>query len=193
MPQGAGNLTQREMKFVIGVLSHGRLARAAVEAGYSEASAGAIASETLRKPKVFSFYRRCVKQVADKGDELVRRAYERSVIFHAKCIEAAQQVKDEDEWLFVRQTEVMGGKNPHKKHEHERARERAQRDEKHYAVLAAQADTLLASMIGKLTLKVEGELKHSVAISPELRQHLVELQMGGVALTVPDLTHGRRN
>lgn len=102
LPQGVAELTRREMRFVMGVLEHGQMARAAIDAGYSPDSAGQIASETLRKPKVFAFYKRCLDKVASQAELVVRRCYERSVIFHARAMEAGQTLREANEWLLVR-------------------------------------------------------------------------------------------
>lgn len=162
MPDGAGNLTQRELKFVLGVLEHGQMGRAAIDAGYSEESAASIASETLRKPKVFAFYRRCLDQVASKAELLTARVYERSVLFHAKALEAAQDIADANEWLLnISRDEYSATKGAKTVKEYELKRERAQRDQKHYATLANQTDSLLGSLLGKINaVHVSGEVKH---------------------------------
>lgn len=183
LPDGVATLTRKEMKFVLAVLQHGQMAKAAIEAGYSASSAGSIASETLSKPKVFAFYRKCVNQVAGKGDELVRRVYERSVIFHAKAISAAQEVADANAWLMV-DYKVEKGRNAKDRQGYELARDRAQRDEKHYTKLANETDALLGALIGKLKIKFEGNVTVNV-VTDEDRRHLADLQRGGVPLDVP--------
>lgn len=183
LPEGVTSLTRREMMFVLGVLQHGQMAKAAVEAGYSQDSAQAIASETLRRPKVFAFYRRCVEQVAGKGEELVRRVYERSVIYHAKAITAGQAVADANEWLMT-EYRTEKGRNAKDRVAYELARDRAMREEKHYTKLANETDALLGALLGKLKIKVEGSLKVNV-VSDDDRQHLVDLQRQGVRLDVP--------
>ena len=172
IPEGASNLTQREMKFVLNMLEHGQMAKAAIEAGYSEASAASIASETLRKPKVFAFYRRCVEGLASKGEELTRRVFERSVVLHAKALEASQALADANLWLLQTETHETG-KNAKVKREFELARDRAQRDEKHYITLANQTDSLLGTLIGKITgVHVTGQINH--------------MHGGAVSITVPE-------
>jgi hypothetical protein len=162
IPDGLCNLTTRELKFVLGVLEHGQMARAATDAGYSKESAGSIASETLRKPKVFAFYRRCVEQVANKGEQLTARVYERSVILHAQALKAAQDLTDAESQLWVLASETHEtGKNAKDKRTYELMRERAQRDQKHYLTLANQTDALLGTLLGKIAgVHVTGEVNH---------------------------------
>lgn len=183
LPQGVSDLTRREMRFVVGVLEHGQMAKAAIEAGYSPDSAGAIASETLRKPKVFAFYKRCLDKVASQAELVVRRCYERSVIFHAKAMEAGQSVRDANEWLLVnwKQERSRTGKEVK---EYELARERAQRDEKHYAGLARAEDALLLNALGRLKVAPGGDVTINV-ISDDVRTHLAELTRQGVDLALP--------
>lgn len=162
LPVGFADLTAKEQKFVLGVLEHGQMARAAVEAGYSAESAGAIASETLRKPKVFAFYKRCVEKVATKADQVTARVYERSVILHAKALEAAQDIADADAWILkLTRDEYSAAKGAKSVKEYERTRERAQRDQKHYITLANQTDALLGQLIGKIAgVHVSGTVTH---------------------------------
>lgn len=165
LPQGVSDLTPRELKFVLGVLEHGQMAKAATDAGYSADSAGSIASETLRKPKVFQFYRRCLDRVANKAELMIARAYERSVVLHAQAIEAAQKVRDANEWLLNVQRQESG-KNFKDVKEYELARDRAQRDQKHFVTLANQTDALLGTLLGKIQgVHVSGEVKHSHNVS----------------------------
>lgn len=189
LPDGVSDLTRREMIFVMRMLDHGQCAKAAIEAGYSETSAGQIASETLRKPKVFAFYRRCTEMVANDAAQIVRTTYERYVVFHAKALEAAQNVKDADVFL-VSGFRDEKGKNGKERTEYEQARDRAQRDEKHYASQARAEGTLLAALLGKLKIKIEGELKFSV-VTDEDREHLMSLASQGVPVTMPELMGGR--
>jgi hypothetical protein len=192
LPHGAGALTRREMVFVQRMLEHGQMARAAVEAGYSEASAGAIASETLRKPKVFAFYKRCCDVVANDTAKLVRSTYERYVIFHAKAIEAAQVRADADTWLATGLV-TESGKNSKERTVQELRRTQAQRDEKTYSGLARAEATLLAAMLGKLKIKIEGDVKVSV-VTDEDRAHLTSLEELGVPVRTPPLAGaGGRN
>ena len=58
----------------------------------AEASVGAIATKTLKKPKVYAFYRRCLEGVANDAGKLVARVYERSVVLHAQMLECAAQL-----------------------------------------------------------------------------------------------------
>ncbi len=183
LPQGVADLTRREMRFVVGVLEHGQMARAAIEAGYSPDSAGSIASETLRKPKVFAFYRRCLDKVASQAELVVRRCYERSVIFHAKTMEAAQSVKDANEWLIASERHEKG-RNAKEVRTFELARDRAQRDEKHYSALARAEDALLLNALGRL--KVSPGSENAVdALTPEMREQLAHLARNGIDLSAP--------
>lgn len=159
LPAGIGELGAKELKFVLGVLEHGQMARAATEAGYSADSAGSIASEVLRKPKVFAFYRRCLEKVASKAEVLTARVYERSVALHAKALQATQDVEDADQWLLLSFKEERGPKGKDVK-EYELRRERALRDQKHYVTLANQTDALLGQLLGKIAgVHVSGEIK----------------------------------
>jgi phage terminase small subunit len=192
LPNGAAELTRREMLFVQRVLEHGQMARAAIEAGYSEASAGAIASETLRKPKVFAFYKRCTDVLANDTAKLVRTTYERYVVFHAKTIEAAQVRADADTWLNIELVKETG-KNSKERTTQELRRAQAQRDERTYSGLARAEGTLLAAMLGKLKIQIEGNVKVSV-VTDEDRAHLTALEEQGVPVRIPPLTHtGGRN
>lgn len=175
IPQGFGELTGREQKFVLNLLRHGQMARAAVEAGYSETSAGAIASETLRKPKVFAFYQRCLATVAANADAMTRRVAERSIVLHTKAMTAAQEVKDLDELILIAHRDETGAKAKNVD-EYESRREQAAKAEKHYTTLANQTDTLLASLLGKLTLNVQGTVRTQLA--PEELQLMRELNEG---------------
>ena len=166
LPEGVSSLNARELRFVLGVLQHGQMAKAAVEAGYSESSAGAIASETLRRAEVFAFYKRCLEMVANNAEQLTGRVYERSVIFHAKALEAVQTLKDAEAWL-MRDATHEEGKGAKDRAAFERKRDRAQRDEKHYAGLANQTDGLLASLLGKIAgLNVTGQINHTHGVVP---------------------------
>lgn len=176
MPEGLDGLTAKELRFVLGVLEHGQMAKAATDAGYSVQSAGSIASETLRRPKVFAFYRRCLEKVANKAELLTARVYERSVVFHAKALQAMQDLEDANEWLLAVCKDETSYKHGAKNvKEYEMKRERAQRDQKHYATLANQTDALLGQLLGKIAgLNVSGEITH---------KHKLD---GALAVTVPE-------
>jgi phage terminase small subunit len=169
LPEGASDLTKREFAFVTRLLQHGQMARAAREAGYAEESAGVIATETLRKPKVHGFYRRCLSKVANNAEQLVIRVYERSALFHAKCLECAQQAKElETLMLVARKENAKNGTTV----EYETQRELMVRMEKHYAALATQQDTLLATLLGKLNINISGDVNvnHAVLNDPLVDQ-----------------------
>lgn len=189
LPNGVGELNRREMIFVQRLLEHGQHARAAIEAGYSDRSAGAIASELLRKPKVFAFYRSCIEQLANDAAQLVRTTFERYVIFHAKAMEAAQVSMDADTWLAAG-FEQTTGRTAKDKTEYELKRDRAQRNEKIYSGLARGEGMLLAALLGKLKIKIEGDVKVSV-VTDEDREHLMSLEAQGVPVRMPAL--GGRN
>lgn len=172
IPEGASLLTKKEMQFVLSMLEHGQMGKAAVEAGYSPDSAAQIASETLRKPKVFAFYRKCVEGLASKGEQLTARVYERSVVLHAQALNAAQELSEAEAtlWELVR-TKDETGKNAKNVKEYELRRDRAQRDQKHFLTLANQTDALLGTLIGKIT---GVHVSSSVTVG------------GAVAVTVPE-------
>lgn len=189
LPEGVSELKHREMIFVQRLLEHGQHARAATEAGYSEASAGPTASELLRRPKVFAFYRRCMDKLANEAGNIVRSTFERYVIFHAKAMEAAQVGKDADAWL-ASGFKTEQGRNGKDRTEYELARTRAQRDEKMYSGLARAEGMLLAALLGKLKIKIEGDVKVSV-VTDEDRAHLMSLEAAGVPVRMTAL--GGRN
>ncbi|WP_043586933.1 terminase small subunit [Geminisphaera colitermitum] len=175
IPQGASDLTKREMTFVLRMLEHGQMAQAAIEAGYSEASAASIASETLKKPKVFAFYRRCLDKVVTNAERLTARVYERSVVLHAQALEAAQKLAEANEWLLLSERHESG-KNAKDVREFELARERAQRDQKHFIGLANQTDALLGSLLGKIVgITINNQTNFSIVGDAD-RAHLLELQ-----------------
>jgi len=189
LPDGVSELTRKEMRFVVAVLEHGQMARAAIEAGYSPESAGQIASETLRKPKVLGFYRRCLDKVASQAELVVRRIYERSVVFHAKALSASQERADADEWLLATNRQERG-RNAKDVKTFELKRDRAQRDEKHYAGLARAEDALLLNALGRLKVSPgSGEVVDS--LSAEVREQLARLAAGGVDLSVPQPAEAR--
>ena len=184
LPEGVSTLTRREAKFVAAYLSHGQMRQAAIEAGYSEESAASIASETLKKPKVAAFYRRCIDQLAGEAQTVLRGTFQRYVIFHAKALEAAQTRQEADAWL-VAGFNRENGKNAKEVMQYELARERAMRDEKHYSGLARAEATLLLKATGKLP---EGPTMMVNVVPDEVRNHLHELARAGVPLALPDLT-----
>lgn len=186
LPQGASDLTARELKFVTRLLEHGQMARAATEAGYSADSAGSIASDTLRKPKVLRFYRSCLGEVAAKADIVTRRVYERSVMFHARAIAAAQERDDAETWILSEETH-QNGKDAKKVQRFEKLRDRAQRDEKHYTTLANQTDTLLAALLGKVKeLTIDNSTHHNhLIVTPAFQEELAEMRRQ-VMVHLPD-------
>ncbi|HBJ87140.1 MAG TPA: hypothetical protein DDZ88_25425 [Verrucomicrobiales bacterium] len=189
LPQGVSELNRREMLFVQRLLEHGQQRRAAIEAGYSETSADSTASFLLRKPKVFAFYRRCTEGLANDAGTVVRTTFERYVVFNAKAQNAAQERADADTWL-AKEFSDEDGKNAKQRTKYEQLRARAQRDEKLYSGLARAEGTLLAALLGKLKIKIEGELKFSV-VTDEDREHLMQLEAAGVPVRMPQMAGGR--
>lgn len=192
IPEGASQLTKKEMNFVLAMLEHGQMARAAIEAGYSADSAASIASETLKKPKVFAFYRKCIDGVASKGEQLTARVYERSVVLHAQALKAAQELSDAEAtlWELARFKDETGSKAKNVK-EYEYRRDRAQRDQKHFLTLANQTDALLGTLIGKIagvhvssSVTVGGAVAVTVPAEAlaglaAMRREVVSARMGG--------------
>jgi phage terminase small subunit len=191
LPDGVSSLTRREMRFVAEYLQHGQMRQAAIAAGYSEESAGSIASETLRKPKVAAFYRKCIDQVAGESLNVLRTCFQRYVIFHAKTLEAAQTRQDADAWLVKGFNRELG-KNAKEVTEYELARERAMRDEKHFSALARAEATLLLRATGKLP---EGPTVTVNMVPDSVRDHLQELARAGVRVALPETSahNGGRN
>jgi phage terminase small subunit len=193
IPEGASQLTKKEMQFVLSMLEHGQMGRAAVEAGYSPESAASIASETLKKPKVFAFYRKCIDGVASKGEQLTARVYERSVILHAQTLKAAQELSQtkKNPWVLASESHQTG-KQAKDVRVYELQRDRAQRDQKHFLTLANQTDALLGTLIGKIAgAGLAGNLGSgggaaSVTVPAEalpglaaMRREVVAARMGG--------------
>lgn len=189
LPDGVAELNRREMLFIQRLLEHGQQRRAAIEAGYSEHSADSTASFLLRKPKVFAFYRRCTDKLANDAATVVRTTFERYVIFNAKAQSAAQERADADNWL-AKEFQSETGKSAKDRTKFEEQRTRAQRDEKLYAIQARAEGMLLAALLGKLKIKIEGDVKVSV-VTDDDRRHLMELEAGGVPVRMPEL--GGRN
>jgi hypothetical protein len=189
LPEGVSDLNRREMIFVQRLLEHGQQRRAAIEAGYSENSADSTASFLLRKPKVFAFYRRCTDKLANDAGTVVRTTFERYVIFNAKAQSAAQERADADTWL-AKEYQSETGKIAKERTKFEEQRSRAQRDEKLYSSLARGEGMLLAALLGKLKVKIEGDVKVSV-VTDEDREHLADLERQGVPVRMPAITGGR--
>lgn len=171
MPQGFSEITAREQRFVLELLRHGQMARAARDAGYSENSAGAIASETLRKPKVFAFYSKCLAQVASNADKLTQRVAQRSILYHDKAVAASQDIANLDALILTSRKSGSKGFES----QYETQREHAVRAEKHYSELSTKTDALLASLLGKLNLNVHGVVTHNhVIVDDKFEASLVE-------------------
>lgn len=167
LPQGVGECSVKELKFVNRLLQHGQLARAAQEAGYQgdREGAGVWASKTLRKPKVFRVYQAALRHVSADADKLVGRVCERSVLWHEKAKACAQEVAELDALLLERADSTTKGKEPGDTSYYETRRDRMMKQERHYAQLAAREDTLLGSLLGRLNLNVnvDKQVTHYVA------------------------------
>ncbi|MEN9631944.1 MAG: Terminase small subunit [Verrucomicrobiota bacterium] len=86
LPEGASELTAQELRFVLGMLRHGRQRKAAIEAGYSVTSAHQIASETIRKPRVAAFYRKCLEAFGADARAAIARTEQRARMLDAKAV-----------------------------------------------------------------------------------------------------------
>ena len=165
VPEGMSSLTVKDLRFISGLLRHGIQSKAALEAGYGKTieAAGKTASEKLRKVKVFRFYQKCLKPVAQDAQNIVMSVYERHVLLHHKFMELGQDIDclDEEIESGSREEETTEGKfikSSKQVTEYELKRDRLLREQKAYAAMVNQTDTLLASLLGKLNLNITGEL-----------------------------------
>jgi hypothetical protein len=167
LPNGAGSLKAKEIRFVLGVLQHGGQKRAAIEAGYSEGSADQIASELLRRPRVAAFYRQSLERLGADTKGSVRRLEERARMFHAKASLAAAKV-DAAQSEYER-VSLAAGADPDDKGlaaaamVAARAVGEAKADEARYARIAGECDKVLLSAAGKLSVgvNVSGRVDHT--------------------------------
>lgn len=132
LPHGAGEMGAKQLKFCVAYLNCGNQRQAAREAGYSEDNAAKL----LKTTAIARFLGGAVKAVAQNGDQLVRRAWERSVSWH-------------EELMAIR------GKPHAEKTEADRKRE-AQ-----LALMLTRNDTVLAAMLNRLGIKLTGEITHT--------------------------------
>jgi hypothetical protein len=141
--------------------------------------------------------------VANNAEALVMRVYERSALFHAKvleCAQASREVRDVTRRELAANLDaindlILTGKKDTAKGpvvEYETRREQMLKLEKHYAALAHQADTLLATLLGKLNINISGEVNvnHAVltdALTDELitARRRVMAEPGAVRMQVP--------
>lgn len=189
LPGGVSELKPREMVFVARLCAHGRMAQAAVEAGYKEDNAGVMACKVLARPEVNRFYKRCVGRLADNANELVSRVYQRSVQAHAAADEAYQRMQEADRMVEdARKHAVTEGKESSSStstSEDVRAKEIAMRDWTRACAAADRVDNLLASMLGKLNLTVthSGQVLHvtkdGMQVLSNLRREVVQARKEG--------------
>lgn len=172
LPEGFGKLNRKQTLFVVNLLRCGNITQAATEAGYSAESAHAIGSELLKNPKVFAVYRKCLGTLANSGEVMVRRVYERAAMWHARCLEAIHAADEADEMVKVaRRDGIKDGSI-----DYESRREICKRDAVKYAAQARADDSLLATLIGKLGINInvtEGEKANKAVLTPELTAQLV--------------------
>ena len=165
LPAGAGQLTAKELIFVARLVSHGRMAQAATEAGYKGENTGVTASKLLRRPEVQAFYGRCIAQLAANANTIIARIFERSTAAHAEAMAAYQRMQEVDAEKLVVESETStvstGGESSSASTSTHRirAREQAAKDFVRFTAVADKADHLLASMLGKLNVNVTGEVK----------------------------------
>jgi phage terminase small subunit len=166
LPGGVSELKAKELLFVSRLVSHGKMAQAAVEAGYKEDNAGVTAHKVLNRPEVQRFFKKCVGKLADNANEMVQRVYLRSVQAHAAADEAFQRMQETDKMVEdSRKHSVTEGKESSSStttSEDVRAKEIAMRDWTRACAVADRVDNLLAAMLGRLNLNVNhsGEVKH---------------------------------
>lgn len=176
LPQGFSEVSAKELTFVLDLLKHGNMGKAALAADPKRTleSAQVWASKALRKASVFRLYSAALQTVSKDADKLVTRVYERSVLFHDKTKEASATVerlqRALDDAETERQQQLADGL--HESKLHSKAREqaeadlrKAQLDETRYASLAHKQDMLLGSLLGKLNLNVNvnGTVMHYTA------------------------------
>ena len=154
VPDGSHKLTTKQLNFVLNLLKTGQMARSALEAGdggESLESAGVHASRLIKKPDVQKYYNQCLSLVAQNGNNLVKRVYERSIMLHDKAM-ACSQIKQELEYMVLTEKhETSSDQGDQVKKSYETKINQIIKKEKHYLTLANQTDTLLANLLGKLS------------------------------------------
>lgn len=153
IPDGLGELSVQEVKFVLELIRTGQMARSAVAAGYSADNAGPAATHTLARPRVLRFYRQCLQKVAENHDTILERAMQRAVLAHTKFLEAAQSSYEAQELLFVAMRSE-NGKAAKDVAEYETAYNRRQREEAKYFKMAQDADGHLLAALGRAGIQV---------------------------------------
>jgi hypothetical protein len=106
----------------------------------------AHASKIMKVPGVAAFLAKAVARVAGNADQLIKRVWQRSADLQAEIEEL--RAKPLRDWK--RERELM--------------------------TLANQTDTLLGTLLGKLVLKIEGDVNHHHTITPEQRAQIIQLQ-----------------
>ena len=157
MPEGVSELDPRELKFVQGLLSHGRLGQAAFDAGYgkSQAVAAVKANELMKRPHVARFYARMLKPIGADARRLITAKAQLSIVMNGKAMDAAREADEKLAELReceARQADKVAWFTEHKLKS--AAYARAEARERLYTRQANEVDTLLASLLGKLSLNI---------------------------------------
>lgn len=130
LPHGAGDLTKKQLEFVLAYLECGSERAAARKSGYAEQHA----SKVMRTGAVARFLRAAIRPVAQNGDQLVRRKWELSVAYHAEIMRLRSKP-------FAERTDAE------------------LRREVQVAAMAVRNDTLLAAMLNRLGVRLTGEVQ----------------------------------
>jgi hypothetical protein len=143
LPVGASDLSRKQLEFCLAYLKTGSAVAAAKIAGYGDAQAHA--SKVMQQPKVAAFLGKVIAKVAGNADKLIERVWERSARLHEQLTEL--QAKPEGGRDFKKEVQLTD--------------------------LANKTDTLLATILGKLIVNVQG----NIGIFPaEQRAELIALQ-----------------
>lgn len=121
LPEGAGELTAKELLFVQHLLRTGKRKASAIAAGYSERTAAQMASEVMTKPRVANFYRRCLERLGADTRAIVARTEERARLWHhqalaahesgdAEALETASKAGLEHDRVLLQAAGKIGGK-----------------------------------------------------------------------------------
>jgi hypothetical protein len=152
LPVGFSDLSPQQRRFCINFLACGNATKAAREAGYVEPDSQSV--RLMKKPAVAKFLGQAARRLAADSDALLKRAMDRSVWLHAELAEARN-----------RRMESEGAGDFR--------RERALHE------MVGKADTLVAALLGKLSVNVSGSIEHNHTVSvitPETRGQLILLQ-----------------
>jgi hypothetical protein len=153
LPLGFSELNRKQQTFVQRYLAHGNTMRAAREAGYADPESEG--HRLSRRPAIAAVLAQAGARVAKDADALLRRAMERSVWLHNELRE--QRAKRMDSANGVGDT----------------------RRERELFEQCARADTLVAALLGKLNVNVNGSIEHNhrVSVVPEeTRRQLLSIQ-----------------